>query len=101
MLDARFNGVEEGLDLEQPQAGTVGFESGKMRAQFGVSDQDLNAGVSEDKFEFFGLEEVVDGHDDGAGVQYAEQCRNELGTVLQPQADTVAGFDLEFLAQLV
>ena len=98
-LNTRFGRVEEGFDLEQPQAGTVHLERGEVDAEFGVGDQDINAGVGQDEFNLVGLEEIIDGNDDCASVQYSEQCRDEFRTILQPEANAIAGFNLEFLPQ--
>ena len=66
-----------------------------MDRQFVVGDQDIDARVVQDVTDLGGLEEVVDGHDDRAGVQDAEEGGDEFGPVLEPEADAVAGLDAE------
>ena len=83
------------------KCGPGGLQRAVMRAQFGVGDQHVDAGVVQDVIHLVRLEEVVDRHHDRAGVQDAEQGRDELRAVLEPQPHPVAGLDAKVPLELV
>ena len=64
-----------------------------MRGHGGIGYEDVDAGIVQDIKNLLGLEEVIDRHHDGAAREHREQGRDELRTVLQPKADTVARLD--------
>jgi ribonuclease D len=92
-----------GLDrfhVDQLQTGPHGLERAVMGAEFGVGDEDVYASIVEDEVHLVGFEEIVHRHGDGAGVEDAEQGRDELGTILEPKAYAVPRADAESLPEL-
>ena len=47
--------------------------------------------VGEDVADFGGSEEIIDGPDDGARIENAEEGGDEFRAILQPEADAGAG----------
>ena len=92
-------GIQHLLHIQQLQPRPGRFERPEMGAQLGVGDQHVNARVVQDEVDLVRLEEVVDRHDHGAGVQNAEQRRDEFRAVLEPQPHAVAGLDAKLMAQ--
>jgi hypothetical protein len=79
--------------VPETERGPGGGEFGGVRPQFGVGEDDTDAGVVEDVQYLGGLEEIVDGHGDGPGLKDGVKRGNKFRAVLQPQSDAVAGLD--------
>ncbi len=94
-------GGGNGFDMEGVETVNLGFEGfeGGIHAFF--ADEHLDAGVFEDVFDLVGLEEVIDGHDDGTGFENADHAGDELGSVFEPDADAITGFDAQRMVELV
>lgn len=94
-------GGGNGFDVEGVKAVNLGFEGfeGGIHAFF--ADEHLDVGIFEDVFDLVGFEEVIDGHDDGTGFENADHAGDELGSIFEPDTDSVTGFDVPRLAELV
>jgi hypothetical protein len=64
-----------------------------------VGDQKVDARVFEDETQFVGFEKIVYGNGDAAGKKDAEESGDELGTILQPNADAMARLNSVFLLE--
>ena len=60
-----------------------------------IQNEDVDAGVGEDESDFGRLEEIIDGHRDGAGLPDAEEGRDKFRAIPEPDADPVAAPDAE------
>ena len=55
---------------------------------------------AKNELDFAGFEEVVDGDGHGAGLEDAEEGRDELRAVLQPDSDAISGLDAKIPDEL-
>ena len=67
-----------------------------MNTQFLVGDQHVDARVVQNVTDLGRLEEIVDGHDDGAGVQNAEKAGMNSGRFLSHRPTRSPGWTPNF-----
>ena len=70
-----------------------------MRAKIVIRDDEVRASVVQDVTHLGRLQEIVDGHDDGAGMKDAKERRDKLRTILHPQSHAIARPDAKLLAE--
>src|SRR5262249_15091429 len=76
-----------------------GVEGVEVSAEFGVGDEEVDAGIVKDVSHFVRLQEIVDRHDYCPGVQDAEERGDEFRAVLEPKPDASAGLNAKLLRQ--
>ena len=71
-----------------------------VNGQFRIRNHHVNAAVVQDVADLGGLEEIVDWHDHRVRLQNAEDARDELRAILQPECDAVARLHAELILQV-
>src|SRR5208283_1905924 len=65
-----------------------------------IQNDHVNSGIGQDETDFRRLEKIVDGNDDGAGLQNAEKGRHKFRAVFEPEADAISLTHAKFRTQL-
>src|SRR2546426_12715241 len=87
--------------LKKLQAGPRGCQGVEMRLELGIGQEHIDAGVIQNVSDLVGLEETVNGHRYGSGVQNSKERRDKLRTILQPETDPGAALEAKALLQLL